>query len=227
MPKETASAVTALVIPEAKMMTASIGIVGFAPLVLNRFGEKQRRMMEEAHKEGGSSQKRGRAKIREPRDFDDDYNNAQYLTTEGVCGIPAASFRNAMISACKVCGFAMTRAKLSIFVEADGFDKVDGTPLVKITKGDPQPWMAPVRNATGVADLRCRPQWREGWEANLNLSWDSQQFGVNDVMNLLARAGLQVGVGEGRPDSKQSNGLGFGRWKINGSVADVTVTKVN
>ena len=33
-------------------------------------------------------------------------------------------------------------------------------------------------------------------------------------MNLMARAGAQVGVGEGRPDSKTSAGLGFGTWEI-------------
>jgi hypothetical protein len=35
-----------------------------------------------------------------------------------------------------------------------------------------------------------------------------------DIANLIARVGLQVGIGEGRPDSKQSAGLGFGLFEI-------------
>jgi hypothetical protein len=35
-----------------------------------------------------------------------------------------------------------------------------------------------------------------------------------DVVNLISRVGLQVGIGEGRPDSKQSAGLGYGLFEI-------------
>ena len=41
--------------------------------------------------------------------------------------------------------------------------------------------------------------------------------GVSEVFlhnNLIARVGMQVGVGEGRPDSKQSAGLGFGLFDV-------------
>jgi hypothetical protein len=33
-------------------------------------------------------------------------------------------------------------------------------------------------------------------------------------MNLLARVGMQVGIGEGRPDSRESAGIGFGLFRI-------------
>ena len=46
------------------------------------------------------------------------------------------------------------------------------------------------------------------------------QFTDEDVINLLTRAGQQVGVGEGRPYSKSSNGLGYGLFTIK-SVANV------
>jgi hypothetical protein len=46
------------------------------------------------------------------------------------------------------------------------------------------------------------------------LRWDADQFSVNDVMNLLSRAGVQVGIGEGRPFSKNSNGMGWGTWEV-------------
>lgn len=217
---EGGTKVEELRISEPKMETAIITICGFAPLVIHRFGQKQRAIMEAKMKLGDQAKKN---RSRAPRDFDEDYENAKYISEEGWCGIPASSFRNSLISACRLVGFTMTRAKLSIFVEANGFDRDDKTPLVRISKGEPHPDRRPVRNETGVADIRCRPMWEPGWEATVPLSWDSNQFSMQDVFNLMARAGLQVGIGEGRPDSKESNGIGFGRWRIEGGIASVTV----
>jgi hypothetical protein len=55
----------------------------------------------------------------------------------------------------------MTLAKLSLFIEADGLDVIDGTPLVRIIAGEPERTDMHVRNATGVVDIRTRPMWRE------------------------------------------------------------------
>jgi hypothetical protein len=117
-----------------------------------------------------------------------------------------------MISACRVVGFKMTHAKLSVFVEPDGFDADDGTPLVRIY-GEPMVHEGLVRNATGVADVRWRPMWRQ-WHAFVRVVYDADQFTLEDVSNLLARAGMQVGIGEGRPDSKMSAGMGWGTFRI-------------
>ncbi len=107
----------------------------------------------------------------------------------------------------------MTHAKLAFMVQADGFDRVDGAPLVKLTKGEAEQWIAPTRNATGVVDLRSRPLYRE-WEAKLRIRFDAGMLSAQDVVNLIARVGMQVGIGEGRPDSKNSAGLGFGLFEI-------------
>jgi hypothetical protein len=56
--------------------------------------------------------------------------------------------------------------------------------------------------------------WAAGWEARPTFRWDADQFSENDMVNLLARAGAQVGVGEGRPDSKMSAGCGWGEFEI-------------
>jgi hypothetical protein len=44
--------------------------------------------------------------------------------------------------------------------------------------------------------------------------FDADQFKASDVVNLLQRAGAQVGIGEGRPFSKSSNGLGYGTFDV-------------
>ena len=51
--------------------------------------------------------------------------------------------------------------------------------------------------------------WRE-WEAIVNLEYDADMIAERSVVNLLARMGRQVGIGEGRPFSKNSVGQGWG-----------------
>lgn len=200
-----------VVISPPKFETATVRIVGTAPYVQHKFSAKARNTIIETQLLG-SQAKKGRK--RDPKDFNAIYEGAMHKSREGWHGIPASAFRNALISACRIVGFKMTLAKLSLFVEADGFDPDDGTPLVKITKGEPKQHFAAARNDNGSTDIRCRPMWDEGWEARLRIRWDAEQFSATDVVNLLARVGQQVGVGEGRPDSRMSAGLGWGTFKI-------------
>ncbi len=197
-----------------KFEEATVRITGTAPYVQHKFAEKARRQMEEKQRQGSRAKSR---KIREARNFEEDYVAAMHMTADRKPGIPAPAFRNACISACRIVGFAMTRAKMSIFIEPDGFDQDDGTPLVLI-QGEPEPMGQPmaVRNESGVADLRVRPMWAPGWKASVRIKFDADQFSDQDVLNLMARAGQQVGIGEGRPDSPNSNGIGWGTWQVEG-----------
>jgi hypothetical protein len=198
----------AIQIPAPQMETLEFRLVGSAPYMQARFSEKARNQMREKHAAGSVASK---GKARTARDFQQDYEQAMHRTKDGWIGIPASAFRAACISACRLVGFKMTLAKLSVFIESDGLDALDGTPLVRI-EGEPEQSELPVRNATGVIDIRVRPLWRE-WACTLRVRYDMGQFTRVDVANLIMRAGMQVGIGEGRPDSKQSAGLGFGLFK--------------
>jgi hypothetical protein len=193
------------VIKPPKIQKALFNIVGTAPYVQARFSGKAMQAMMDKMEAGPTAQGK---KLRKARDFDEDYKNAMHVSTDGWCGIPAGAFRQAMISACRLVGFKMTLAKLSVFVDADGFDKIDGIPLIKL-EGKPERTDMAVRNATGVADIRIRPMWRK-WSAKVVVNFDADQFTVQDVTNLMQRVGMQVGIGEGRPDSRDSAGLGWG-----------------
>jgi hypothetical protein len=201
----------AITIAPPKFEVAAFAIVGVAPYVQNKFSAKAREKMRRAQ-EAGSTAKKGSK--REPKDFGAAFEGAMHRSADGWCGIPAPAFRNACVSACRMCGFKMTHAKLSLFIEPDGFDCDDGTPLVRITKGEPEYSEMAVRNESGVCDLRPRPMWREGWEAVVRVRFDGDQFSLMDVANLLLRAGMQVGIGEGRPDSRKSCGLGWGLFRL-------------
>lgn len=191
---------------------ATFLLTGDAPYVQHNFGAKAR-LQYHAQQEAGNVARRAKKK-REPKDFEQCYEEAQHFSKEGWNGIPAPAFRSALISACRLVGFAMTRAKLSLFILADGYDSIDGTPLVRISKGEPHAVEHVVRNDSGVIDLRSRPQWDPGWQIELRVRWDAEQFSTGDVANLLARAGSQVGIGEGRPDSKNSAGMGWGTFVV-------------
>lgn len=209
MATKTTQGAERLVISAPDFRTAEFTIRGTTPFVQLKFAQKVVEMMR-AKMEAGSQAKKG-AK-REARDFNEDYRQALHVSNEGWFGIPAPAFRNAMISACRVVGFQMTKAKLTVFIEADGFDASEGTPLVRIY-GTPEMVVHHVRNATGVADLRVRGMWRE-WSAKLRVRFDHDMFSLEDVTNLLARVGMQVGIGEGRPDGKNSGGMGWGLFTI-------------
>ena len=187
----------------------ALKITGNAPYCQMRFSVKAREKMR-ATQEAGSQGKS--KKEREARDFEQNFKDAQYLFADGEHGMPANSFRQAMISACRVVGYKMTLAKLSLFIVADGPDALDATPLIRI-KGEPIMDVRPARNANGGTDLRSRPLWKE-WSAVVRIRFDEDQFSASDVCNLMMRVGAQVGIGEGRPDSRMSAGLGFGTFDV-------------
>ena len=195
-----------------KMHVLHQTIVGTAPYCQLRFGEKARNQMRKKHEEGSTSKKGSK---KEARNFEADFEQSLHRGPKGEYGIPAAAFRAAAVSACRIVNFKMTLAKLGLFIEADFFDPRDGTPLVALKGGKPDMSVLPVRNATGVADLRARAMWQQ-WSVNLRIRYDADMFRLEDVVNLLSRIGAQVGIGEGRADSKKSTGMGWGSFRLEG-----------
>lgn len=188
--------------------TIELLIRGTAPYVQNKFSAKARATMM-ATQEAGSTAKS--KKVREPKDFDKLYRDAIHVSEDGWCGIPAPAFRNAMIDACRTVGYKMTHAKLAAFVLADGVDADDGTPLVRIMGEHERHDM--YTRLPGTVDIRPRPMWKE-WEATVRIRFDADMFKREDVVNLMMRVGMQVGIGEGRPNSKNSAGLGWGTFEL-------------
>ena len=202
--------VEAVTISPPKFNKLTLKLIGTSPYMQSKFPSKVGIQMREKMMAGSTANK---GKKREPRDFDADFLGAQHISSEGWIGIPASAFRIAAVDACRVCGFKMTIGKMSIFAEADGLDAEDATPLVRLEAPAPEVSSLPVRNATGVVDIRVRPMWRE-WGCTLRVTYDGDQFTKSDVINLMTRVGVQVGVGEGRPFSKSTCGWGFGTFKV-------------
>lgn len=192
--------------------TAEFYIKGTAPLVVHKFSQKAITQIRQKQEAGSVANK---GKKREAKDFDQLFNGSRHTTAEGWDGIPASAFRCAMISACRICGFKMTIAKLSVFIQADGFDATEGTPLVRILGDKAEKFESMVRIGIGggTTDISVRAMYRN-WGARLRVSFDADQFTASDVANLLMRVGVQVGICEGRPDSKNSAGMGWGTFAL-------------
>jgi hypothetical protein len=56
--------------------------------------------------------------------------------------------------------------------------------------------------------------WDMGWECILTVRYDADMFSATDVVNLVARVGCQCGIGEGRPNSKDSTGCDWGLFDV-------------
>ena len=198
--------------PKFKVVHVPIKQMDGSALVVSRFSDKARQTMIDTQKEGSLGNKR---KAKTPKDFDAAYEGARHISMQGWDGVAAATFRHAMIDACRLVGFKMVVAKLALFIEPDGLSRGDGLPLVHI-HGTPEPFDIPVRNASGVADIRRRPRWHE-WSATVRVRFDAELFKEIEVVNLLMRAGMQCGICEGRPSSTMSNGMDWGLFEIDRS----------
>lgn len=193
----------------------NFGIVQFlargeAPLVIHRFSAKTKAQMKLKMETGKAASSK---KNREAKSTDELYEESRYRSAEGWDGFNASAVRAAMISACRLVGFKMTLAKLSVFVVPDGTDVIEPQiPLIRIY-GDPVKQEDMARVETGQPYVTVRAAYHQ-WSAKIRVRFDADQFTLEDVTNLMMRVGQQVGIGEGRPDSKNSAGMGWGLFTI-------------
>jgi hypothetical protein len=205
-----------LVIAPLKQAIIQIPIVGESPLKILRFSKKKQETIIATQQAGDQAKSR---KKRDPKDFLQDYEEARYKCTQKEGGkkvvwdgLNASGVRCGLIECCRVAGFVMTKAKMSVFCMADGCDDVDATQLVRIF-GEPEMTIDHVRNASGVIDLRARAMFRE-WKMVLRIRFDEGMFGPADVVNLAIRLGQQNGLGEGRPNGTIGAGTGNGLFVV-------------
>lgn len=185
-------------------LQATIPIVGTAPLIQHKFSEKARQMM--------LDRQQGTAVEREPKDPDKLFEAATYRLDDGRYGHPAVGFKDAVVGGArffKGSKLTMTGLKIMLFVIGEGSDsliEIDGIPTMRED---------PVRNASGVADLRYRPVYWP-WAATLKIVYIANQISLPSL-TALVDAGGNVGVGEWRPE--------YGTFKVNDD-RESTVTEL-
>lgn len=183
-----------------KLETISIKIEGVTPLIQHAWSDKAKGMIRD--KQAGK-----KTKNRDVRDPHKEFEDATYRTKKGGYAVPLMSIKNAIISAAhKDLGVEKTLVRKAIFLKAP--DPND--PMMAPIECD-APVMREdfVRVGVGAADLRYRPQF-DRWEAFVLVEYDTELVTVDDIVNLINRAGFGVGIGEWRPEK----GGEFGRFRI-------------
>jgi hypothetical protein len=167
---------------------AAIPIEGTAPLIQHRFSEKAKGLM--------LDRQQGRVIEREPKQPEELFEAAMYRLPGDRYGHPAVAFKSAIVGGArffKGSKLTMTGVKVSLFVRGEGADM-----LVEIDGAEPKMREDPVRNSSGVADLRYRPLYWP-WSATLHIVYIKNQFSLDSLIALVD-AGGNVGVGEWRPE---------------------------
>ena len=205
--KQASKAVT---IPEPDLRMISVDVVGLSPLIVNRWSEKAQRQIEDTQAHAVKATKKP------PRDPEAEFKASMYRLPNGGHGFPAAAFKKAAVSACRLIdGLAMTQARL-LFVCPQDFVEIEA-PTPKLPKGSEWPAMdaRPVRLANGSADMRYRAAYWP-WSCRLEVRYNAGATSAEQIVNLLALAGECIGIGELRPERGDNHGrfeLGNGNGK--------------
>lgn len=191
-----------IAIGEIDIRKVKIPIIGTSELIVHRFSEKQRKQIEDKQ-QGRAKGGRGERKPKE------EYLAAFYMisgkpeTKTAKYGVPAAGFKNAMVSACRyIDGLTMVLARGAFFVNP-------GLELIEIkSKSGPYMREDTVRldGPSRSLDLRYRPAFGD-WSCELEVAYNASVITAEQIVNLLSHAGFHVGVCEWRPERGGSNGM--------------------
>ena len=181
-----------------KKVRVRMRIVGTSPLIQHAWDEKAKQMMRDKH--AGK-----KSKNRDIRDPQGEGERAAYYTEDGKYGIPAMALKSAVIGAAhKDIGVEKTLVRKALFLECR-----DRNSVLVMDCDEPEIREDCVRVGMGSTDLRYRPYFYR-WAVDVAWEVDRELLTVEDLINLVNRAGFGVGIGEWRPEK----GGDFGRFEV-------------
>lgn len=197
-------------IPPINTREVVIRVEELSPLIMNKFSEKAKQMIadKQQHKAKG---------VRPAKDPQELFENSLYVVAgredwaieqQGRYYLPGVCFKKCAVDACRVLGrkeMPMTKARVGFFVVGD--------PILEFETISMREDM--VRNATGVADIRYRGQF-DGWACELLVSYNSDAFSLDQIIELFVHGGYSNGVGDYRPSAPK--GGEYGRFRVASAV---------
>lgn len=183
-------------------MSVKLRIVGTSPIIQHKWSEKALREIREKH--AGK-----KTKSREIRNPEAEGQAAMYVTDKGKPGIPAMALKTSIINAAhKDIGIEKTLVRKALFLRVS-----DGNMVVPFAECS-EPYIREdyVRVGQGSTDLRYRPQF-DRWAVDIEFELDAELLQLDDLLNLVDRAGFGVGICEWRPEK----GGEFGRFQVDRS----------
>lgn len=186
-------------IPEIRLGTIMVGIIGQTPLLTNRFGEKARQKIEDKQQKKAKGPK-------DARNPQEEFEDACHVISKGVYGFPAVGIKKALVVAGgRFADEKMTHLRGVINIMSD---------MIEIKAKAPKMRSDTVRLANGVTSIAYRPMFMP-WEMDIPVRFNASIIGEAQILNLFQIAGFSVGIGAWRPEC---NGT-FGTFALNGSVA--------
>lgn len=177
-------------IPAIEIKTYVLRIVSDSPLICHAWSKKAKQEM--LDKQMGKA--RGK---KEPKNPDQDYEEAFYRTEDGKPAFPTIAFKAAAVNASRqVEGLKMTFLR-GAFHTVGELVEIEGTPRRREDM---------VRIAMGTADIRYRPEFPV-WAVNLQVRLNTRSMTLEQLMHLFNQAGFSAGVGEWRPERDGQYGM--------------------
>jgi len=216
MAKAKANDTVSVEIPQLKMETAVIHVVGDTPLIVHKWSEKAKKEIRDKQMKKASTKKEAKDPV---ADFIDTLywldGEPEEKTQEGFekaladgarFGFPATGFKQCAIMGAYRLGadIKTTVAKAAIIIPSE-YIEIKGK-AVSMRED-----MVKVGGISKVADIRYRAQI-EDWEADIPVKYVSSVLSLEQVINLFNLGGFACGVGEWR---NEKNGV-FGSFHVAG-----------
>lgn len=193
----------AVELPELRIKTATLKIVGDSPLIVHAWSDKAKQMMLD-------KQMKKAAKAKEAKDPFMDFCDSLYWLSEkpknptmddvvkAKFGFPSIAFKAAAVNG----GFQskVTKDKTktrAAFHTVDEYVEIDGVPEMREDM---------VRIGQGTADIRYRGEFKN-WSAVVAIRYNEGAMSLEQIVNLFNVGGFSNGVGEWRPEKDGSYGM--------------------
>ena len=197
MAKTTANedSVLGIEIPEIRVETFQLKLIGDSPLIMHAWSEKAKKMMLDKQMKKATSGK-------EAKDPFQDFCDSMYWLTEkpekptmedvlnARYGFPVTAFKAAAVDA----GFQQgilakkTTARGAFHIMGE-FAEIEGVPEMREDM---------VRIGMGTADIRYRGEFKN-WSTVLTIRYNLMAMSMAQIINLFNIGGFSNGVGEWRP----------------------------
>lgn len=190
MPVKAQAGVQTLEVPALELRTVNLHLVGDSPLICHAWSEKAKKQMRD--KQMGRAQQK-----KEPKNPEQDYEEAFYRLPDGTAAFPTIAFKAAAVNAAtQVSGLTKTFLR-GAFHTVGELVAVQGAPRMREDM---------VRIAMGTADIRYRPEF-PSWAVTLPVRFNTRSVTLEQIIHLFNQAGFSVGVGEWRPEKDGSYGM--------------------
>lgn len=189
-------------IPEIKLQTMKITVVGDSPLIVHAWSEKAKKMILDKQMKKATNGK-------EAKDPWIDFCESLYWLDgmpkqpteedieKGRFGFPSCGFKAAAVDAGYQQGILAkkTTARGAFHIIGDMVE-IKGTPTMREDM---------VRIGMGTADIRYRGEFKE-WSADLIIRYNPKVMSAEQIINLINMGGFANGIGEWRPSKDGSFG---------------------